>query len=229
MIAVGALFMIVGFISLLLFIVLGIISIFKKNGKGKLHLGITGGAFALLIIGIIIVGVSSPSVENANASTEESSDDQAEKTPEESKAEEEKAAKEEAEAKAQAEKEAKEAEEAKAKAEQEAKEKKENAQPIEYAQLEKNPDRYTGEYVKYQGQVVQIQEGDNITNIRLAVTQDSYGYNSDDIVYVEYEGYTDFVDEDIVTVYGEVYGSYSYTSQAGWEITLPAVIADTVE
>ncbi len=221
--------MIVGFISLLLFIVLGIISIFKKNGKGKLHLGITGGAFALLIIGIIIVGVSSPSVENANASTEESSDDQAEKTPEESKAEEEKAAKEEAEAKAQAEKEAKEAEEAKAKAEQEAKEKKENAQPIEYAQLEKNPDRYTGEYVKYQGQVVQIQEGDNITNIRLAVTQDSYGYNSDDIVYVEYEGYTDFVDEDIVTVYGEVYGSYSYTSQAGWEITLPAVIADTVE
>jgi uncharacterized membrane protein YcgQ (UPF0703/DUF1980 family) len=228
-IAVGALFMIVGFISLLLFIVLGIISIFKKNGKGKLHLGITGGAFALLIIGIIIVGVSSPSVENANASTEESSDDQAEKTPEESKAEEEKAAKEEAEAKAQAEKEAKEAEEAKAKAEQEAKEKKENAQPIEYAQLEKNPDRYTGEYVKYQGQVVQIQEGDNITNIRLAVTQDSYGYNSDDIVYVEYEGYTDFVDEDIVTVYGEVYGSYSYTSQAGWEITLPAVIADTVE
>lgn len=227
MAGLGLILMFVAFISFIVFIILGIISVTKKNGKGKRNFGISGGAIILLIVGVIMIGASStPSEEAAASTTEEASNNEPELTPEEQKAAEEQKAKEEAEAQAQAEKEAKEEE---AKAEQEAKEKRENAEPIEYAQLEKNPDRYAGEYVKYQGQVVQIQEGDNMTSIRLAVTQDSYGYNSDDIVYVEYDGYTDFVDDDIVTIYGEVYGSYSYTSQAGWEITIPAVIADTVE
>ena len=115
------------------------------------------------------------------------------------------------------------------KAKKEAEEKKANAQPIKYAQFKKNPDRHTGEYVKYEGQIIQIMEGDDLTQIRLAVTQDSFGWNSNDLIFVEYDGLTDFVEEDVVTIYGEVYGSYNYESQAGWDITLPAVLADTIE
>ncbi|TWI55269.1 hypothetical protein IQ10_02816 [Halalkalibacter nanhaiisediminis] len=55
--------------------------------------------------------------------------------------------------------------------------------------------------MKYTGEIVQIQDDSDITIIRLAVTEDSYGYNYNDIIWVEYEGYTDFIDEDIVTVY----------------------------
>jgi len=46
---------------------------------------------------------------------------------------------------------------------------------------------------------------------------------------VEYDQNTEFVDEDIVTVYGMVYGAYSYTSQADWEITVPGILADWIE
>lgn len=137
----------------------------------------------------------------------------------------------EAKAKAEAEQKAKEEAEAKAKAEAEAQalaDKKANAQSIDYAQLKKNPDRYSGEYVKYTGEIIQILEGDDMTNIRLSVTKESYGYSFNDLVFVEYIGYTDFVDGDIVTIYGEVYGAYSYESQAGFNISLPGIIADEV-
>ncbi|WP_313892448.1 hypothetical protein [Psychrobacillus sp.] len=107
-------------------------------------------------------------------------------------------------------------------------EKKANAKTIDYPQLKKNPDRYSGEYVKYTGEIIQILEGNNRTNIRLAVTQDSHGYDFNDIIFIEYDGYTDFVDGDIVTIYGGVYGAYSYKSQAGHNISLPGILADEV-
>ncbi|OCA90190.1 hypothetical protein [Bacillus sp. FJAT-27986] len=72
-------------------------------------------------------------------------------------------------------------------------------------------------------------ESDGMTAIRLSITPTSYGWSVSDIIYVAYLGYTDFVDEDVVTIYGEVNGSFTYTSQAGWDITLPLVIADSIE
>ena len=114
-------------------------------------------------------------------------------------------------------------------AKEEAEAKRANAKTISFDKLNKNPDRYKGEYVKYKGEIVQIMEGDGITAIRLSITQTSYGWSVSDIIYVAYVGYTDFVDEDVVTIYGEVGGSYTYTSQAGWDITLPLVVADSIE
>lgn len=40
---------------------------------------------------------------------------------------------------------------------------------------------------------------------------------------------TDVVDGDIVRVYGEITGEFSYTSVAGWEITIPSMRAEWVE
>ncbi|MBO1912063.1 hypothetical protein J4G37_45625, partial [Microvirga sp. 3-52] len=67
------------------------------------------------------------------------------------------------------------------------------------------------------------------TVIRLGVTKKSYGYSSNDVVYVTYTGTTPFVKEDIVTVYGPVKGSHTYESQAGYQITLPHVEAEFIE
>jgi len=115
------------------------------------------------------------------------------------------------------------------KAEQKARYKK-SCKNIAYKQLKKNPDKYAGERYKAHGQILQIMEGFGQTEMRIAVTKDSWGYwNYDDVIYVTYEGTTDFVEEDVVTIYGEITGSYSYTSIAGWEITVPGVNAKYIE
>ncbi|MGM9925082.1 MAG: Ig-like domain-containing protein [Bacillus sp. (in: firmicutes)] len=104
-----------------------------------------------------------------------------------------------------------------------------NAKTIEYAQLEKNADKFTGEYAKFRGEIVQIIEDSGYTVIRLAVTQDSWGWDYNNILWVEYIGTTDFVDGDVVSVYGTMMGSHSYESMAGWQITVPAMLADTIK
>lgn len=107
--------------------------------------------------------------------------------------------------------------------------KRSKAKSIEYKRLEKNPDRYKGEYVKYTGQIIQIQEGDDMTAMRLSVSKDSWGWSAETVVWVEYAGLTDFIEDDVVTIYGDIYGSYEYTSQAGWEISIPGIIAESIE
>ncbi|SFD34120.1 hypothetical protein [Bacillus sp. UNCCL81] len=103
-----------------------------------------------------------------------------------------------------------------AEAERKAKEKAQkfaNAKPIDYPHLKKNPDSYKGEFVKYTGEIIQIMEDDNYSNIRIAVTKDSYGYNYDDVIYVEYPGVTDYVEGDVVSV---------------WDISIPGMLAEKV-
>lgn len=219
-----------GFFVGLILLVIGLIK--KKKMKGGLVLGIS---VVVFIIGFIMVPT------NGTESSKDSTDNEKvettakpkEETPEEKAAREKKEAEEKALAEQKAKEEvaakAKAEEEARIKAEQEATAKKANAKTIDYPQLKKNPDRYKGEYVKYTGKILQILEGDNITNIRLAVTPTSYGYNPNDVIFIEYSGYTDFVDDDIITVYGEIYGSYSYKSQAGFDIALPGLLAKEFE
>jgi len=91
---------------------------------------------------------------------------------------------------------------------------------IPFKQLDKNPDGKAREKVKYTGTIVQIMESGGSTEIRLAL---SGGY--DDIIYVTYSGTTDAVEGDTVTIWGDVYGSYTYTSEANYQITLPRIDA----
>ncbi|MGG0845610.1 hypothetical protein [Peribacillus simplex] len=237
----GAIVMFLGLLALIVFLIWGVISLVRKNGKAKKRFIASGISVGAFIVGFIIVMSTVTEEEQALFDEEQQAEEQAKiekeaaekaeaeeaaKTPEEKAAEAKEKAEQEAKEKAEAEAQAKKDKEAAEKAEAEM---KANAKTIEYAQMIKNPDRYAGEYVKYRGQIVQIQEGDDMTVIRLAVTQDSYGWDSNEVIWVEVDGYTDFVDEDVVTVYGTVVGSHSYTSQAGWEITVPAMLADTVE
>ncbi|SER99928.1 hypothetical protein [Salisediminibacterium halotolerans] len=98
------------------------------------------------------------------------------------------------------------------------------AEEIPYGELEKNPDALFGEYVTYSGEVLEITEQGALTILRLAL--DDY---ASEVIWVEYEGRTDAISEDDITIYGEVYGSHTYESQAGWMITVPAVMADNIE
>lgn len=133
----------------------------------------------------------------------------------------------EAEAKIQAEKEAAEAAEAKAAAEAEAKEKAGYDTGITYSQLARTPDDYIEELVKFTGTVLQVIEGDEEIQIRLAV--------NDDYDKVLYCGYSpDIVnsrvlEDDKITIYGQSVGLYSYESTLGGQITIPAVWIDKID
>jgi len=106
---------------------------------------------------------------------------------------------------------------------------KNQATTVNFKELIKNPDSFNGKIVKFTGQVLQIQESDNYGVIRLAITKNSYGWSSSDIIYVEYQNHTDAVADDIVTVYGQLTGTKTYKSQANYSITIPSMKACKVE
>ena len=157
----------------------------------------------------------------------------AEKAAEEARVLAEAKAKADAEAKAKADAEAAaakakaEAEAAAAKAAAEAEGKTGYNTGITYTQLARDPDAYVGKLVKFKGKVIQVMEGNGVTQLRLAVNSDY-----DDIIYMEYE--SDLVssrvlEDDIITILGVSAGLLSYKSTIGGTITIPSVLVDDVE
>ena len=146
---------------------------------------------------------------------------------EEQKQLEEKLAKEKAE-KEEAERKAKEEAEAKAKAEQEAKEKQGYDTGITYDQLARTPNDYKGKKCKFRGKVVQVQEGNNLVAMRIAVNG-----NYDNILYVIATNKTlngeRVLENDYVTVYGTSAGIYTYTSVMGASISIPSMLVAKID
>jgi hypothetical protein len=106
---------------------------------------------------------------------------------------------------------------------------KNQATAVNFKELDKDPNSFNGKIAKFTGQILQIQESNGYGVIRLAVTKESYGWSSADVVYVEYQGHTDAVEDDVVTAYGQLTGSKTYESQAHFEITVPSMTACVVE
>ncbi len=104
---------------------------------------------------------------------------------------------------------------------------KAQCQEIEYKDLARNPDDYTGEFLKISGEVIQVlEDGDELT-LRVA-TADYY----DDIFLVSYsykDGESRILEDDQVTLWGMYYGTYTYESTLGGNITVPCLLAEYVD
>lgn len=98
------------------------------------------------------------------------------------------------------------------------------AAAIPYNQLEKNPNRHKGKKVVFRGQIFQIQEDDGETWMLLSVTDEGYGFWTDN-VWVEYDGTIRGAEDDIITVYGTITGEQSYETQIGGETYVPKMRA----
>lgn len=105
---------------------------------------------------------------------------------------------------------------------------KNSCQSVSYKVLNKNPDGHKGEKVKLKGQIMQIQEEGGQTFMLLSVTSLGYGYWTDNVA-VAYYGKIDAYEEDVIAIYGDVTGAFSYKSRAGWDITVPGVLAKYVD
>ncbi|GEM_PF-4701732 len=97
-----------------------------------------------------------------------------------------------------------------------------------YKVLEKNADAYIGTRCYYKGKVAQAMESSGITMLRVNITHKGYDI-WDDTIYVTLEGSTPAVEDSMVIVYGDIAGSYTYESIAGWIITLPWIMAEYVD
>ena len=103
---------------------------------------------------------------------------------------------------------------------------------IKFAQLARNPNNYKGQHVKYTGQVIQVMQtnqadGTILYELRVDITKTKSGWYTDTI-YVTFTapGTSDrILENDIVNIYGEVQGEYSYTAILGNQVNLPLVNA----
>jgi hypothetical protein len=96
-------------------------------------------------------------------------------------------------------------------------------QALTFEKIKKNPNRYAGETWSFTGKILEIQEPGNATVARIGLG--AYGLEA---IWVEAPFTTEFVDKNSVFVIGTIKGTKSYTTQAGWEITIPYVEAQAI-
>lgn len=98
---------------------------------------------------------------------------------------------------------------------------------ITYDQLARTPDDFIGKKVKFYGKVIQVMEGDDSTQIRMAVND-----NYDTVVYAEYDSKTvtsRILEDDYITISGLSMGLLSYNSTMGGKITIPSVLVSKID
>ncbi|WP_235587191.1 hypothetical protein [Lactococcus lactis] len=136
-------------------------------------------------------------------------------------------AKADAEAKAKADEEAK----AKAAADAKAKEEADKTNPATYPtstydEMARNGNSHAGEKLQITGKVIQAQDTDS-GGAMLRVATGADGYDDIYMVQIDSDNWNKhrLLEDDQITIYGNVYGLYSYTSTLGGKITVPALIA----
>ncbi|MGN0338677.1 MAG: hypothetical protein ACI4EE_14380 [Lachnospiraceae bacterium] len=95
-----------------------------------------------------------------------------------------------------------------------------------YEQIARDPDSVLGDNAKFTGQVIQVIENGQYCEMRVDITKTGYGYK--DTIYVTYtrkSGEDRILDDDIITIWGWLEGTKTYTSVIGNPVTLPYVEA----
>lgn len=102
-----------------------------------------------------------------------------------------------------------------------------SCETMEYEELFRNIDKNNGKYLKFKGEIQQVvSDGEYSSEYLISVTEDEYGFWNDNIYVVLPRDYIDdkFLEDDIVTFYGECIGSYNYTSILGESIEVPKMV-----
>lgn len=89
-----------------------------------------------------------------------------------------------------------------------------------------------GKKAVFNGKVIQVQESGKRVTLRVDVTEGEYGIWSD-TVYVDYRRKDDnesrVLEEDMITIYGEIEGIKHYTAIFGNQVSIPHLEAEYIE
>ena len=103
---------------------------------------------------------------------------------------------------------------------------------IAYKDIARNPNNYIGQKVVFNGKVIQVQESGKRVVLRVNVSKGEYGM-WDDTVYIDYqkkdENESRVLEEDIITMYGEIKGIKDYTAVLGNQISIPHIKAEYID
>ena len=92
-----------------------------------------------------------------------------------------------------------------------------------YNEIARNPDPYTGKDLTFKAKVIQVVERSGANIYRVAIDSDT-----NCMFYIEYDlpsKSSRILEKDIVTIKGEFYGIYTYTTTMGSSVSIPALIA----
>lgn len=99
---------------------------------------------------------------------------------------------------------------------------------ITYDQLARTPDDYLyDEKVKFTGKVIQVMEGEDEVDLRIAV-----GGDYDEVILAAYDpSIVSFrvLEDDTITIYGISGGLYTYESTMGGNITVPIIAVEKID
>lgn len=99
-----------------------------------------------------------------------------------------------------------------------------------YKDIARNPEKVKGEYAVVTGEVIQVLEDGKDVNLRVNITEESWGYT--DTIYVTYTRKSINEDRilvgDVVTIWGSLEGLLSYESTFGQKVTLPWIDAEYI-
>ncbi|WP_330942557.1 hypothetical protein [Streptococcus anginosus] len=186
-------------------------------------------AIAITLVGFFGTALFNKPTSETKSTTTSSTVTTTSKSKEETKSSEELAASKASEEKAKKEAETKASMEAAAaqKAKEEAEKKDPATYPTQtYDEMARNGDSHAGEKIQITGKVIQVQDSDDGgATLRVATSADGY----DDVYLVqimssEWKGHR-LLEDDQITIYGTVYGLYSYKTVMGNTQTVPAIIA----
>lgn len=109
---------------------------------------------------------------------------------------------------------------------------KSSCQKIDYATLARNPDKYKGQRFTIDGEVIQVTEISGGVLIRMNMTYTEYEYLEggswdDTIVVVIPLAKTEdrILEDDIITIWGECEGLYTYETVLGSSLSVPRIRA----
>ncbi len=98
---------------------------------------------------------------------------------------------------------------------------------ITYDTLARTPDEHIGNKVTLSGEIVQVIEGDDASQYRMAVDQD---YDKMVLIEVPADQLSSrILENDLITIYGVSQGTVDYESTIGGTITVPAITVDKFE
>lgn len=83
----------------------------------------------------------------------------------------------------------------------------------------------------FRGEVIQVMKATGITVLRVNVTQNQYGW-WEDTIFVNYfpsEGEPRILEDDIVSIYGEMMDLKTYETIMGDSVTIPQVYAKYID
>lgn len=101
----------------------------------------------------------------------------------------------------------------------------------DYKTLARDPKTYIGSKAMFRGEVIQVMEDSGITVLRVNVTQNEWGY-WEDTMYVWYIPEPDeprILEDDIVTMYGEMQDLMTYETIMGGTVTIPQLYAHYID